>query len=131
MQVALYEVVLENENLAIELFYAVEEQEISFREVAEQYIQELELRRMGGYRGVLSRTSLTPEISAAVFAVTSPQLLKPIVTSRGTHLIKVEEFIEPQLDQEVYSQIMSKLFTAWLKQQAAQLEVAILMESNH
>jgi parvulin-like peptidyl-prolyl isomerase len=127
MQIALYEIILADEDLAIELFYAIEEQEISFREVAEQYIPEPELRRTGGYRGVVSRTSLAPELSAAIFSVTPPQLLKPIATSKGIHLIKVEEFIEPQLDQELHSKIMSDLFTDWLKQQATQIEVAVLL----
>ena len=47
--------------------------------------------RCGGYRGILQRKDLKPEISAAVFAATPPQILKPIVTSIGAHLILVDE----------------------------------------
>lgn len=130
MKVALYEVILKNEDLALELFYALKEQEISFQAVAEQYIQEPELRRMGGYRGIVPRASLPPELSAAIFAATPPQLLKPIATDRGIYLIKVEELIEPQLDQDIYSHILSELFTDWLKQQTAQVEVAVLLDTS-
>jgi parvulin-like peptidyl-prolyl isomerase len=125
MQVALYEVILDNEDLAIELFYALQQREISFPELADHYIQEPELRRRGGYRGVLSRASLAPELSAAVFVATPPQLLKPIATAQGVHLIKVEEFIVPQLDQNTHAKILSELFTTWLKQQVSQVEVAV------
>ncbi|BBD70779.1 PpiC-type peptidyl-prolyl cis-trans isomerase [Nostoc commune NIES-4072] len=116
-QVVMYEVVLDDFDLAIELFYALGEGEMSFHEIAHQYIQDTELRRKGGYRGILSRADLKPEISAAVFAATPPQVVKPILTSIGAHLILVEEVIEPQLDEMLRLKILSDLFSQWLKQQ--------------
>ncbi|MEH1944197.1 MAG: peptidylprolyl isomerase [Nostoc sp.] len=116
-QVVMYEVVLDDCDLAIEMFYALVEGEMSFHEIAHQYIQDTELRRKGGYRGILSRADLKPEISAAVFAVTPPQVVKPILTSIGAHLILVEELIEPQLDEMLRLKILSDLFSEWLKQQ--------------
>ncbi|HEY9663069.1 MAG TPA: peptidylprolyl isomerase, partial [Allocoleopsis sp.] len=124
-QVVLYEVVLDDSDLAMELFYAIQENEISFYEVAHHYVQEPELRRSCGYRGVLSRQQLKPEVSAAVFAATPPQLLKPIMTAKGAHLIFVEEIIQPSLDKTLYQTILSDLFLQWLKQQANQAEVVI------
>ncbi|MFP4577453.1 MAG: peptidylprolyl isomerase, partial [Coleofasciculus sp.] len=53
--VVMYEVVLDDEDLAMELFYAIQEGEMSFYEVAHQYIQDTELRRKGGYRGIVQR----------------------------------------------------------------------------
>jgi parvulin-like peptidyl-prolyl isomerase len=119
----IYEVVLTDEDLATELCYAINEGEISFYEVAHQYIQEPELRRSGGYRGMRLRKDLKPEISAAVFAAKPPQILKPIVTSKGIHLILVEELVQPQLDDQLQSQILSDLFSQWLKQQKEQVEI--------
>ncbi len=119
----IYEVVLEDKDLTIELFYALQDGEMSFPEVAHQYIQDTELRRRGGYRGIVKRTDMKPEISAAVFAAKPPQILKPIVTSKGIHLILVEEIIQPQLDDKLRYQIISDLFSGWLKQQIEQVEV--------
>ncbi|PSB41693.1 peptidylprolyl isomerase [Cyanosarcina cf. burmensis CCALA 770] len=127
--VVIYEVVLDDEDLAMELFYAIQESEISFPEVAHQYIQDTELRRCGGYRGIVPRTQLKPEISAAVFAAKPRQLLKPIVTSKGVHLILVEDIIQPQLDEHLRTQILSDLFSQWLQQQIEQVEVAIELSS--
>jgi parvulin-like peptidyl-prolyl isomerase len=124
-QVVMYEVVLDDEDLAMELFYAIAEGETSFPEVAHQYIQDTELRRCGGYRGILHRKNLKPEISAAVFAATPPQILKPIVTSSGAHLIMVEELIQPKLDDTVRNKILSDLFSAWLKQELEQAEMVL------
>jgi parvulin-like peptidyl-prolyl isomerase len=49
----------------------------------------------------LRRKELKPEISAAVFAAAPPQVLKPILSAKGLHLILVEEIIQPQLDDKL------------------------------
>ncbi|NEO79601.1 peptidylprolyl isomerase, partial [Moorena sp. SIO4G3] len=69
------------------------------------------------------RQQLKPEIAAAVFAATPPQILQPIVTSSGVHLILVEEIIQPQLDQQLRSEILSDLFSEWLREQMEQMEI--------
>ena len=126
--VVMYEVVFNDEDLAIELFYAIKEGEMSFYDVAHKYIQDVELRRQGGYLGVLRRKELKPEISAAVFAATPPQLLKPILTSKGVHLIFVEEIIKPELDDKLRRQIFTDLGLNWLKQQVNQVAINLNFE---
>ncbi|GAB4386724.1 MAG: hypothetical protein Kow00121_53850 [Elainellaceae cyanobacterium] len=129
-QVVMYEIILDDEDLAMELFYTLQEGEMSFPEVAHQYIHDPELRRCGGYRGKVRRSDLRPEISAAVFASAPPQLLKPILTSKGVHLILVEEIIEPELDKLLQQKILSHLFLDWLKQQIEQVEVVTQFHQN-
>jgi parvulin-like peptidyl-prolyl isomerase len=126
----LYEVVLDDKDFAMELFYGIQEGEMSFYEVAHQYIQDTELRRKGGYRGIVRRKELKPEISAAVFVAKPSQILKPIVTSSGVHLILVEETILPELNNKVRYQILSDLFAGWLKQQIENTKVVASIESN-
>ncbi|BAU13081.1 hypothetical protein LEP3755_36180 [Leptolyngbya sp. NIES-3755] len=126
----LYEVVFEDEDLAIEVYYALQEGEMQFHEVAQQYSEDIEQRRMGGYRGKISRSELRPEISAAVFASTPPQLLRPIITPRGAHLIKVEEIVQPELDETLRMQILADLFADWLKQQLEQARLAVQLDPD-
>ncbi|MBE9037060.1 peptidylprolyl isomerase [aff. Roholtiella sp. LEGE 12411] len=121
--VIMYEVVLDDEDLALELFYAIKEGEMSFYDVGHKYIQDTELRRSGGYKGMVFRNSLKPEISAAVFTAKPPELIKPILTSKGVHLILVEEIIQSQLNDKLYQEISSYLFSEWLKQQISKIEV--------
>lgn len=118
----IYEVVLDDEDLAVELFYALQEGEMSFFEIAQQYIQDTELRRRGGYRGIVRRKEMKPEISAAVFGAKAPQVLKPIVGAKGVYLIWVEEVIQPQLDDKLRYQIISDLFQGWVKHQIEEAE---------
>ncbi len=122
-KVVIYEVILDDEDLGIELYYAIKEGEITFYDIAHQYIQEPELRRKGGYRGILKRQDLKPEISAGVFAAKTPEILKPITTSKGVHLIFVEEIIEPILDEKLQYKIVLDLFNQWLKQQIEKIEI--------
>lgn len=123
--VVMYEVILDDEDIAIELFYAIKEGEMSFFDVAHKYIQDTELRRQGGYRGILRRKDLKPEVSTAVFAAKPPQLLKPILTSKGVHLIFVEQQIQPILDEKLRTIILSDLFSEWLKQQLKEFEMVM------
>jgi parvulin-like peptidyl-prolyl isomerase len=120
---AVYEVVLEDEDLAMELFCALQEGEVGFQEIARQYITEPYLRMAGGYLGIVSRRDLKPEISSAVFAAHPPEFLKPIVTSTGIHLILVEEIIQPELNEAMRGIILNDLFAQWLKEQIEKIEV--------
>lgn len=126
----IYEIVLDDRDEAIELFYEIQEGEISFYDAAQQYIQDTELRRKGGYRGQVNRTEMKPEVSAAVFAAMPSQLLKPIVTADGVFLVLAEEIVKPELDRKLRNQIMLDLFSEWLEQQKGQVQVVSQIEAS-
>jgi parvulin-like peptidyl-prolyl isomerase len=128
-QAIIYEVILDDPDLAMELYYALQEGEITFAQVGDRYIQDPELRRIGGYRGKIRRSELKPEISAAVFAATAGQVLKPITTAKGVHLIRVEEILQPKLDANLSHQILNELFTTWLKQQIDGVESIVNLDT--
>jgi parvulin-like peptidyl-prolyl isomerase len=119
-----YEVILDDEDLALEIFYALQEGEISFHEVARQYIQNPELRRAGGYQGIRQRKDFRPEIAAAIFVAKPPQILKPIMRSKGVHIIMVEEIINPELNEQIRVQILGELFSNWLQKEISQLQLS-------
>jgi parvulin-like peptidyl-prolyl isomerase len=129
-QVIIYEVVLNNLDLATELYYAIAEKEISFWEVAHQYIEDTELRRQGGYRGVLKRQDLKPELSAAIFAANPPQLLKPLLIDKKAHLILVEEIRQPKLTKQLRLEIISQLFTQWLEKEVKQYKTNLTFNAS-
>ncbi|BAY29949.1 hypothetical protein NIES2107_17930 [Nostoc carneum NIES-2107] len=112
-----YEVIFEDRGLALELFYALEEEEVTFPEIARLYIADPELRRTYGYQGVRYRKDFRPEIAAAVFASYPPGILKPITTQKGVYLVWLEEIIQPELNENLREQIINRLFSVWLKKQ--------------
>ena len=73
---------------------------------------------------------MKPEISAAIFAAKPPELLKPIITSKGVHLILVEEIIQPELNNLLQMKIMSDLFDTWIKKQIEEVEIDIVLQAN-
>ncbi|MBE9213164.1 peptidylprolyl isomerase [Plectonema cf. radiosum LEGE 06105] len=125
-----YEVVFDDYDLALELFYALEENELTFPEIAREYIPNPELRRACGYQGVRRRKDFRPEIASSVFAATPPQVLKPIMTPKGIYLIWVEEIIQPELNEQLREQIVTDLFNGWLKQQIKQRSITTSFDSN-
>jgi parvulin-like peptidyl-prolyl isomerase len=125
-----YEVIFEDRDLALELFYAMEEGEITFPEIARLCIKEPELRRTYGYQGVRYRKDFRPEIAAAVFASSPPGILKPITTPKAVYLIWLEDIIEPKLDEKLRKKIISELFTSWLKKRVSALEINIQQEMD-
>ena len=94
-----------------------------FYEVARQYITDVELQRKGGYFGKVTRQDLRPEISAAVFAAKPPQLLKPVMTAKGVHVIWVEDIIKPELDAILRLKILSDFLDEWLTVRQGELTI--------
>lgn len=125
-----YEVILDDYDLALELFYALEENELTFQEIAREYISNPELRRASGYQGVRHRKDFRPEVASSVFAAIPPEIIKPVVTPKGVYLIWVEEIIQPELNEQLREQIISDLFNGWLKQEIQHLEINAQLEDN-
>ncbi|HTL88031.1 MAG TPA: peptidylprolyl isomerase [Leptolyngbya sp.] len=113
-QVLLYQIVVPYRQLAQELFYQIEEREISFFEAAHLYDIDLKRRQYCGYEGKLYRWSLHPEIAAVVFGATSGELLRPIQMEGNYHVILVEELITAELSTEIRADILNQLFDEWL-----------------
>jgi parvulin-like peptidyl-prolyl isomerase len=115
-RVVISEVILTNKELATELYYAIREGEISFQDVATKYITDPELKHKGGYLGQIKRKDLNSGLRS-IFSVTSyPQVVKPIATAQGFHLIWLEEKIDAKLEPDIYEEIQSQLFTEFLRE---------------
>jgi parvulin-like peptidyl-prolyl isomerase len=113
-QVLLYQIIVPYENLARELFYQIEEGEISFYQAAHLYDIDEDRRQRCGFEGKLYRRQLHLDIAAAVFGATLGQLVNPIKTAQGYHLLMVEEFIAAELTPERYQEIQDRMFEDWL-----------------
>jgi parvulin-like peptidyl-prolyl isomerase len=117
----IYELLVTDKNLAIELYYAIQEGDMTFGDVAKRYGQTKEIQQRAGYQGLVPRQKMLPEVSAAVFAAQPPQILEPIATAKGIYLIWVEELVQPQLDDALREQIRWELFQEWLQKKIGDL----------
>jgi parvulin-like peptidyl-prolyl isomerase len=120
-RVALSEVVIQNKELATELYYAVREGEIKFYDVASKYLEDVELKRKGGYLGQICRKDLNPELLSVFSTPNPPQVIKPITTAKGHHLLWIDEVISAELTAEIRQELEGKLFIEFLREKANEL----------
>jgi parvulin-like peptidyl-prolyl isomerase len=124
-RVALAEVILENKELAMELYYAVREGEIKFHDIAGQYIQDVDLRRKGGYLGERQRKDLSPEMFSVFSVANPPQIIKPIASAQGFRLLWVEEIIKAELNEEIYGEIKNQLFMEYIRNKIKEYSLSL------
>lgn len=113
-QVSLYRVVVPYQQLAQELFYQIEEREISFYEAAHLYDIDESRRLKCGFEGRMYRWGLRPELAATIFGAQLGQVMGPVRSEQGFDLLMVEEFIAPDLNPEIRQQIIERMFREWL-----------------
>ncbi len=113
-QALLYQIIFADEALAQEVFYQIEEAEISFYQAAHLYDLEKRRRLLCGYEGRIYRHNLKPDLAAVVFGATPGEITGPVATEAGYHLIRVEEFIEAELTPERQHEIKQRMFQEWL-----------------
>lgn len=113
-QVSLYQIIVESEKFAQEIYYQIEEEEISFYDAAHLYDIDIQRRKKCGYEGNIYRFALEPDIAAAVFSTPTNELIGPLKTEKGYHLFMVEEFIPATLTPERYQEILDNMLKNWL-----------------
>ncbi|MBW4666327.1 MAG: peptidylprolyl isomerase [Cyanomargarita calcarea GSE-NOS-MK-12-04C] len=113
-QVILYQMTVYEEKLAQELYYQIEEGEISFYDAAHLYDRDVQRRYQCGYEGKMYRFALQPNIAAVLFSTPPKQLIGPVKTELGYHLFIVEELIPAELTAQRYQEILNNMFQQWL-----------------
>ncbi len=113
-QVDLYRLRVPYQSLSQELFYQIEEGEISFYEAAHLYDVDEQRRLRCGYEGRLHRWQFDPDTAAAIFGTIPGQILEPRAVREGFDLLMVSEFIPAALTDEIRNSILNSLFEEWL-----------------
>jgi parvulin-like peptidyl-prolyl isomerase len=113
-QVLLYKITVPYQQLSQELFYQIEEKEISFYEAAHLYDVDAEQRLHCGYVGKVYRSNLKPDLASVIFGARRGELLGPVQATQGYDLMVVEEFVAAELTDEIQQVILDRLFQEWL-----------------
>lgn len=114
-QLILYRIAVPYQPLAQELFYQIEESEISFYEAAHFYDIDEQRRLRCGYEGKIYRWSLKPDIAAHLFSARLREVVGPFPSEHGYDLFLVEDFVSPDLTSQLYDEILDRLFQGWLE----------------
>jgi parvulin-like peptidyl-prolyl isomerase len=116
-QVVLYQTIVPYERVVDDIIYQIREQQLSFYEVAHLYDVDERRRRQCGYEGVFYRSDLDSEIAEAAFAASIHEIVGPLRTERGYHLLLVEELIPAELTAQKRQEIIHRMFQEWLSEE--------------
>jgi hypothetical protein len=113
----LYQVTFSSEALACELLYRVQDQEISFFEVAHQFDTDEQRARRCGYEGEVSRWEMKPDLAAAAFGAPPGEIAGPVANDQGWHLLLIERVLPAELSPSLHQKLIDDLFRHWLEQE--------------
>lgn len=124
----LSQIVVADEGIAEELLSRIAEEDEDFEALAERHSIDQGTRQAGGYVGEVSRKGLSPAVEAAVFGASAGEVVGPVKTDMGYHVIRIEAIREGRLDEKTRSEIADRLFSDWLEAQerSARVEVRLL-----
>ncbi len=100
-----------------ELKTQIQEENADFAELAKRHSIDKATKPYGGELGVADRSSLSPAVESAVFSANDGDVVGPIKTDMGYHLIKVHHLLLGKLDKDAAAAIRDDLFTEWLDNQ--------------
>lgn len=113
-RIILYQIIVKEPELAQELFYQIQEGEISFFDAAHFYDIDENRRNLCGCEGKVYRWALNPEVAVAAFSAQPGKVIRPIKTDLGYHLFMVEKFLPAELTPERHEEILRNMFNEWL-----------------
>ncbi len=107
-----------------------------FAQLAQEYSQDPGSAEQGGDLGCLGQGETVPEFEEAVFGAQQGEILGPVETEFGYHIIEVTEIreeatqplseVEVQIREQLTTEAQSEEFVAWLQEQREQRDVKYL-----
>ncbi|MBD1876707.1 peptidylprolyl isomerase [Nodosilinea sp. FACHB-131] len=115
-QLVLYKIVVPYEHLAQEVFYQIEEEEISFFEAAHVYDIDENRRLNCGYEGKIVRSDLPSELAEPLLTARINEVIGPIKTANQFYeLFWIDDVIAPTLTPALQDAILNQLYHDWMK----------------
>lgn len=118
--ISLYKILVPYESLAREIFYQIEEEEISFFEAAHIYDIDEDRRLRCGFEGRMQRWQLPLDLADLLRNIAAGEVVGPSPTDRGySMLLLIDELVEPEQIPETLDQRIDYLFQDWLARHLA------------
>lgn len=118
-QVALSQILVSDLTEALKIAQALRQKEASFCALALTHSKGKQSQQNGGFVGIRYLAELSPTVAEAVTDAEEGEILGPIHTSLGYHILKIEKWFPTELNEALREQILDSLFQVWLRQQVA------------
>lgn len=112
-RVALSQILASDLPNALKLAYALREEHASFCALALEHSKGKQSKKNGGFIGICFTAKLMPEIAEAISEAKEGEVIGPIQTKLGYHIIKIEKWFPVELN-DVREQVLEALFRNWL-----------------
>lgn len=107
---------VEDENLANEIYFRIEDGESSFGEMARQYSKGAEAHTQG-LIGPVPANQPHPFISRMLEVSQPGQLWAPRAIAQWFIIVRLEQFLPAQLDESMRQQLLDEMFENWMQEQ--------------
>lgn len=100
---------------AWQITQTLREGKASFAAMAIEHSKAQPSSQHGGFVGIRFLSSLMPEIKDAIAGVQEGEIIAPVKTRLGYHILRIEKWFTPSLNESVREEILETLFQVWLK----------------
>lgn len=112
-RVALSQILVHDLQEAVKITQLLQEENASFCTLALEYSEVKNSKENGGFIGIRFFQELMPEIAQAITDSQEREIISPIKTALGYHILRIEKWFPAQLS-EVREQLLESLFQVWL-----------------
>ncbi|MEQ9549523.1 MAG: peptidylprolyl isomerase [Coleofasciculus sp. G3-WIS-01] len=113
-RVALSQILVRDLTEAVKITQALRQGKVSFCVLALEHSKGKQSKENGGFVGVRFLAELLPEIAQAVSEAVEGEVIDPVQTKLGYHILRVEKWFPAELA-EVREQVLESLFQGWLQ----------------
>jgi len=117
-RIALSQILVRELPDALKIVSKLQEDKAAFCALAIEYSKGQQSKEKGGFAGIHFLSKLMPEVAQAVSDVKEGEVIAPIETKLGYHIIKIEKWFPVELSESVREEILESLFQAWLREQS-------------
>lgn len=115
-RVALSQILVPDLTDALKIFHALQEENASFCALAIQYSKGKKSKENGGFAGIHFLPKLMPEVAEAIADANEGEVVRPIQTKLGYHIIRIEKWFPVHLNESLREEVIDSLFQAWLRE---------------
>ncbi|SRR5579883_568280 len=112
---ALSQILVRDLTEAVNITQSLKENKASFCALALEYSKSKQSKENGGFIGIRFLAEMLPEIAQAVANASEGEIIGPIQTQLGYHILKIEKWYPTQLNESVREKVLASFFQAWLK----------------
>lgn len=123
-RIALSQIVVRDLTDALTIIARVQEDKATFCALALEYSKGKQSKEKGGFAGIHFLSKLMPEMAQAIYEANEGEVIGPVQTKLGYHIIKIEKWFPVEFNESVREEVLESLFQAWLREHSTSADPA-------